>query len=132
MWIVRFCRRYQPFFFLMICMACDAAAESITSGKDIFAENCAVCHGTDGKGRGVFTSMLRVPPPNLTILAKINGGEFPDKFVKRALEGINMPGAHGTREMPIWGARWRAEGEGSAGSMARVIAVMAYLETIQE
>jgi hypothetical protein len=73
--------------------------------------------------------MLWALPPNLTILAKLNGGEFPDKFVKRPLEDTSMPGAH---EMPIWGTRWRAEGAAGAGSMARVIAVMAYLETVQE
>lgn len=116
---------------LLMAAGASSAAEKIGGGHAAFMENCAVCHGSDGMGSGPFTSMLRVAPPNLTVLAQMNGGEFPDKRVRRTLEGFNMPGAHGNNEMPIWGRRWREGGAGSVGAQARVIAVIAYLRTIQ-
>lgn len=107
-------------------------AESQNSGKAAFLKDCAVCPGSDAKGRGAFTSMLRVPPPDLTTLSRLNGGEFPAAQVRRTLAGINIPGAHGTGEMPIWGRRWREDGHGSAGVNARASTVMAYLRAVQE
>jgi mono/diheme cytochrome c family protein len=88
---------------LLVATGASPAAEKIGGGKAAFMENCAVCHGSDGMGSGPFTSMLRVAPPNLTVLAQINDGELPDKQVRRTLEGFNMPGAHGNNEMPILG-----------------------------
>jgi mono/diheme cytochrome c family protein len=42
------------------------AAASITHGADIFAANCAPCHGTDGRGDGVLAAQLPMRPADLT------------------------------------------------------------------
>ena len=73
------------------------------SGAGTYKEYCAVCHGKTGKGDGPAASALKVPPPDLTTLARRHGGKFPDAYVASVLRnGVNV-GAHGTAEMPIWG-----------------------------
>jgi len=73
-------------------------------GKREYDNNCAVCHGKIGKGDGVYLDMLRKSPPDLTTMAKRNGGIFP---VARSYEVIEGAGAgHGSRDMPIWGQHY--------------------------
>lgn len=38
---------------------------SIERGADLFEQNCASCHGIDGRGNGVQAEYLRKPPANL-------------------------------------------------------------------
>ena len=42
------------------------AATSIDRGAALFAENCASCHGADGRGDGPAAASLPVPPADLT------------------------------------------------------------------
>ena len=35
--------------------------ESLARGKKIYGYDCAVCHGTDGDGKGDMTDMKRIP-----------------------------------------------------------------------
>lgn len=73
------------------------------SGAQIFKENCAVCHGPEGKGDGPAATALKVPPPDLTTLAQRHDGKFPADYVGSVLRnGVKTP-AHGSAEMPIWG-----------------------------
>ena len=73
------------------------------SGADEYYRLCAVCHGEGGRGDGPMLRMLKTPPPNLTLLAKNNGGHFPFLSVLEMIDGRNMYAAHGSREMPVWG-----------------------------
>ena len=50
---------------------------SPTSGKDMFANYCASCHGADGKGNGPAAAALKTLPANLTVLSQKNGGNYP-------------------------------------------------------
>lgn len=43
----------------------EASAESIASGRELFATNCALCHGETGEGDGPAASGLAMPPANL-------------------------------------------------------------------
>jgi mono/diheme cytochrome c family protein len=79
-----------------------------TSGKAMYANYCAACHGPAGKGDGPAASELKVPPVDLTQLAKKSNGKFPADHVRAILDfGANAP-AHGTNDMPVWGQLFRA------------------------
>ena len=86
--------------------AAAAQAEDFDVGKAEFQSSCASCHGTDGKGKGPVSEQLKVPPPDLTMLAKNNNGVFPTNAAYEIIYGLKTISAHGTREMPIWGYRF--------------------------
>ena len=73
------------------------------SGAYEFYRLCAVCHGEEARGDGPMSSMLKTPPPDLTVLAKNNGGNFPFLRVLAMIDGRDMVEVHGNREMPVWG-----------------------------
>lgn len=73
------------------------------SGADEYYRLCATCHGEGGRGDGPMARVLKTPPPNLTLLAKNNGGHFPFLRVLQMIDGRNMIEVHGSREMPVWG-----------------------------
>ena len=54
---------------------------SAASGVEMFNSYCAACHGKDAKGDGPAASALKVPPADLTQLAKKNNGKFPADHV---------------------------------------------------
>lgn len=73
-------------------------------GAQIFRSYCASCHGTDGRGQGPAAGALKHPPPDLTLIARRNGGRFPRDRVKAMIAGKEQTiSAHGSREMPVWG-----------------------------
>lgn len=75
------------------------------AGRTLYMHYCASCHGVDARGSGPAATALRVPPTDLTRLARANRGSFPAARVTDAIDGrIQIP-VHGTREMPIWGER---------------------------
>jgi mono/diheme cytochrome c family protein len=86
--------------------AAAAQAEDFDIGKSEFQSSCASCHGTDAKGKGPVSDQLKIPPPDLTMLAKNNNGVFPTNAVYETVYGLKTIPAHGTREMPIWGDRF--------------------------
>jgi len=119
----------------LVSGAAMAADEDVAeAGKARFMEFCAVCHGADAKGGGPFKPMLTKAPLDLTVLAKNNGGVFPFDRVYDMVDGRTMPGAHGTQEMPIWGATWRTDsGVGAETEIrGRVLELIIYLRSIQQ
>jgi len=85
------------------------AAEVVDPGKAEYHSSCAPCHGSDGKGTGSVSAVLKVPPPDLTILAKMNNGVLPFSAVYEIIDGRKTVMAHGMRDMPIWGDRYVPE-----------------------
>lgn len=77
------------------------------TGRLEFENSCATCHGMTGKGMGPFSDSLKRSPPDLTMLSKRNGGVLPLSRIYSTIEGAEN--SHGTREMPIWGRRYRLE-----------------------
>ena len=111
--------------------------EVIMAGELEYRQHCAVCHGADGKGYGSMRKFLTVEPSDITQTAKKNGGRFPFWQIYRIIDGREEVRGHGTREMPVWGARFRAQAGGDdAGSRSqvagRVLALVFYLQQIQE
>jgi mono/diheme cytochrome c family protein len=109
-------------------------------GKTEYYSKCAVCHGLSGKGEGSFGEVLKVNMPDLTLIAKRNGGVFPVDRVKMAIDGRATPRAHGTSEMPIWGTRYSVEAapryddfrsDSEAFVQVRVLALVDYLYRLQ-
>jgi mono/diheme cytochrome c family protein len=75
----------------------------VPSGKAMFKQYCAACHGIDARGDGPLASMLKVPPANLTTLAKRHGGRFPYDYVAKVLRFGPGVSSHGSSDMPTWG-----------------------------
>jgi len=111
--------------------------EVIMGGEIEYQNYCAVCHGVDAKGQGLMSRFLTIPPADLTLLKKKNDGSFPFWQTYRVIDGREEVRGHGTREMPIWGDRFRAEAGGNAGgsraqAAGRLLGLVFYLQYIQE
>jgi mono/diheme cytochrome c family protein len=99
-------------------------------GQTMFHEYCAVCHGDNGKGNGPAADALKKAPADLTQVARKNGGTFPEVKVQRTIAGADEIGAHGNRDMPVWGNIFRSMGN-QDGETLRVSALMKYVESLQ-
>jgi len=91
---------------------------SPVSGRDMYTAYCAVCHGPDGKGEGPAASALKVPPTDLKVTSSIrNESALP---------------AHGSKEMPVWGALfWSMSSGHEAEVQQRVANLSKYIESLQ-
>ncbi|HEY7217954.1 MAG TPA: c-type cytochrome [Candidatus Binatia bacterium] len=111
--------------------------EVVAGGELEYQNYCAVCHGVDAKGQGIMSKFLNVRPADLTQLAKKSGGTFPFWQVYRVIDGRQEISGHGTRDMPIWGDRFRAQAGGNdpgsrAQAAGRLLGLVFYLRHIQE
>jgi mono/diheme cytochrome c family protein len=105
---------------------------SAASGQEMFATYCAVCHGKDAKGNGPAAEALKVPPPDLTTLAKKEGGQYPAMRVSSIIRGEAALPAHGTKEMPVWGSLfWRMSQGHESEVQQRVANLNQYIEGLQ-
>jgi mono/diheme cytochrome c family protein len=117
------------------------AAEPEDRGKQLYVKYCGACHGPGAKGDGIAGTFIRPKPPDLTLLARPHGGEFPLQQVVKAIDGREMPRAHGDPVMPVWGEILSEELGGSGGGaqplaverrvQGRILTIAEYLRTIQ-
>lgn len=111
-------------------------------GKREYLQSCAACHGEDGKGSGPVAEVLVAKPPDLTTIRKRHGGEFPASWIYRIIDGRTEVPAHGRRDMPVWGSRYRVEAlqqlplplDSGADALVhgRILSLVFYLDYIQE
>ena len=108
-------------------------ATPANSGSEMYKEYCAVCHGKDGKGDGPAAAALKVPPADLTTLAKQNNGKYPNLRVTSILRGQTQLAAHGSQEMPVWGPLFHALDTSQSNSIVemRITNLNSYLESLQ-
>ncbi len=105
------------------------APEGVT-GSATFKSYCAQCHGVTGKGNGPAAKALKMPPADLTVIARRNRGVFPAAEVKGTISGDHEFPAHGSREMPMWGSVFRSV-ENPSVTELRIVNLVKYLEQIQ-
>ena len=102
------------------------------SGRGEYDYTCVQCHGPAGRGDGVMAHYLKYKPTDLTALARNNHGVFPEKQIKAIIDGTKVVGAHGAREMPVWGREFLNQGSNPEQAQARISALVGYLKSIQE
>jgi len=110
-----------------------APADLRATGRALYVEHCATCHGTSGRGDGPVADSLRARPTNLTRFARTNGGVFPSERTRQVIDGRGIA-SHGSVEMPVWGNVFKAAAApgDSRSVQQRIDAIVAYLESIQE
>ena len=101
-------------------------------GPDLYRLYCATCHGRDARGGGPAASALKVPPPDLTVLARRQKGVFPAFEVETIIRGGTAVTAHGSDEMPVWGPIFRALDPSDARVKTRIANLVAYIASIQQ
>lgn len=133
---------------VMVVLAFSSTAASTETAGDLaaaaedFQTHCAPCHGAGARGDGPAGAALKTPPADLTRIAHRHGGTFPRLSIFETIEGLDMPAAHGTRDMPIWGDVFIGEAVGTSVSIdvakmaaakveQRINGLVKYLESIQ-
>jgi len=105
------------------------------SGRHYYLQYCASCHGWDARGDGAVAPALVRKPPDLTLIARRNGGAFPMEEIATTIDGRKAPAAHGTREMPVWGERFGDEFQGDPAReqvvRGQLLMMLVYLQSIQ-
>jgi Cytochrome C oxidase, cbb3-type, subunit III len=100
-------------------------------GPDLYRLYCATCHGRDGQGSGPAATALKVPPPDLTVLARRQNGVFPAFEVETIIRGGTAVASHGSDEMPVWGPIFRALDPSDARVKMRIANLVSHIESIQ-
>jgi mono/diheme cytochrome c family protein len=119
----------------LLLAACATTHTAAPTGEQVFATHCAACHGPGGRGDGPVAEAIAVPVPNLRALDARYGGEFPAQAVASYIDGRNLPDAHGTRQMPVWGLVFAATESivpGAEAPASRIDALLDFLRMIQD
>lgn len=127
-----------------VCAVCAAARQNpivdktqlpptyVPSGKAMYKQYCAACHGADGKGHGPAAASLNTRPSDLTTLAKRHGGKFPLDSVANILRFGPGLSVHGSSEMPVWGPIFQyLDNYDESAVRQRIKNLCDYLESIQ-
>jgi len=123
---------------MMVCFAAPVSAagkDDVADGQKYFMRYCASCHGISGMGDGPVAKSLSKPPANLRMLSDKYGSPLPAAKLADLIDGRDAVRAHGTAEMPVWGERFYAVGQGDRGELgiSEIIGkLVAYLDTIQD
>ena len=128
---------------LLSSEAVRAADLPIMLGQQEYRTSCASCHGEEGKGDGPVADQLTVKPANLQMISKNNNGMFPSAELYKVIDGRQVVKAHGTSEMPIWGAVYSASMQIRGGKEypttpqiesainGKILSLIYYLQSIQ-
>ncbi|MEN9889677.1 MAG: hypothetical protein RL559_1714 [Pseudomonadota bacterium] len=136
-------RRVHATWLAMVLGVCAALPSAQAAKEDLgkreYEAKCANCHGKTGKGQGPFVEFLKRSPPDLTTLAKGNGGILPMDRLYQSISGSTVA-AHGSRDMPIWGREYNIEAanhymdvpyDAEAYARARLLALLEYINRLQ-
>jgi mono/diheme cytochrome c family protein len=125
-----------------LALACLALVPSARAADDdpkhaVYVRYCGACHGPNAKGDGIAGTLMTPKPPDLTVLAKKNQGEFPFMRVMRVIDGRDTVRAHGDPTMPVWGEVFSADAAGSSLGerievQGKLMLLTDYLRSVQE
>jgi mono/diheme cytochrome c family protein len=105
---------------------------SAASGKEMFNQYCAPCHGTDAKGTGPAAPSMKSMPTDLTQLTKKNDGKFPAARISSILNFGSGLTSHGSADMPVWGPLFRSlDKYHDSVVQQRVSNIIGYIESLQ-
>jgi mono/diheme cytochrome c family protein len=69
-------------------------------GAEHYRILCANCHGAEADGNGPTAKLLKIAPTNLTVLARMHGGQLDALRVLKAMDGRHLVG--GDQKMPVF------------------------------
>lgn len=102
-----------------------------TYGADLYQFYCSSCHGATGRGTGLADKR---PVPDLTALARSSNGVFPRDRVRSTItfgkDGTEIK-AHGTADMPVWGAIFRGLDASDTMTEIRIENLVRFIESLQ-
>jgi mono/diheme cytochrome c family protein len=122
---------------LLLVAAAAARAQDYSgySGARLYSRFCASCHGDKGFGDGVVAASFNIMVPDLTRIAKRQGGVYPAEKVRQIIDGRTPLRPHGTREMPVWGYEFYAQNEAKPDALKKtdemVKRLADYVESLQ-
>ncbi len=106
--------------------------EWVPSGEVMYKQYCAACHGAHAQGNGPAASSFKTRPPDLTILSKRHGGNFPYDYVLSILRFGPGSSAHGSSDMPTWGPIFQTiDRDSERAAQDRIKNLADYLASLQ-
>ncbi len=102
------------------------------SGKQMYRDYCAACHGMNGKGNGPAVQFLKTPPPDLTTIGNRYTGKTVASKVAAVLRSGTASRVHGTVAMPLWESLFSSLHGGDQVGALRIRNLSEYVESIQK
>ena len=113
--------------------------DGIQLGHKEFITTCAVCHGKNGTGDGLFSPQLKIKPKDLTTIRSRHDGVFPFLKMYKIIDGRENTNGHGSQVMPVWGGRFSAESwfdvstqHAETVARGKIFELLLYIESIQK
>ncbi len=135
----RFITAFAIALLLQLSVDAEARADDPHLGIIEYELSCMPCHGIEGRGDGPRAKTLKTAPADLTQIARYNKGKFPRQKVVDIIDGRTTVPAHGQREMPVWGDRYRTSAQTNEPGAwidrrvrEQIAALAKYLEILQE
>ncbi|MFU8882184.1 MAG: c-type cytochrome [Rhodobacterales bacterium] len=122
---------------LVLIGACAAVEmPEPVEGQIIYDQNCAICHGDDGRGAGLIAGNMDPAPPDLTRITFRERDVFPRTRVLSVIDGYTRQGPQ--EDMPEFGLLLQGDTvpvvleDGTLSPVPRPLAaLLTYLESIQ-
>ena len=112
-------------------------AQDVETGKVLYDQHCAVCHGAQARGGGPLAPALLLQPPSLRDLTERHGA-FPVARVVSRIDGRDPLVSHGS-PMPVYGQFFEGEDTAMKAETGQpiltskpIVDLVAYLKGIQE
>ena len=106
-------------------------------GQIVYEQNCAICHGADGRGDGLIAGQMDSAPPDLTRITFRERDVFPRTRILSVIDGYTRKGPE--EDMPEFGLLLQGETvpvvleDGTLSPVPRPLAaLLTYLESIQQ